>query len=179
MQCMERTFAQHQREERNGTSLRIDGILGDEISPELAGRILAEPVPNIDALLQDTNILQPSYRFFTNNHGVVEYIPAEIHTAQGVMKLLHELGHRFFQHTGTVSDTDNLQNEKIAWRYAIALAKRMGIELSDEVQEMIARSIETYKQHIDQRSICTSCGSINTQEYAPQCYTCRDCFNDW
>lgn len=157
---------------------RIKDNFHAEISDPQIINSLPEEAPDIVALLRNEEICVPSNRFCTNNDGKVEYIKAEMNSDSGQLSLLHELGHRFFKHSGKVSDLENLKNEKVAWLYAIKMASKVGLEMTDSLVSMVLECVQTYVDFIAERSHCYSCGSLDMYEFSNQVYTCRSCYSD-
>lgn len=134
---------------------------------------------DINLLLKDETQFIASNKFYTSNSGVVEYVREEINSTAGKLKLLHEIAHKLLRHSGEESDKNNLENERVAWLYAVKKLQKFGIEIDNELASDIIDCLNTYKEHIKKKSVCIACGSKNTNEFAPQHYTCKDCYCDW
>ena len=151
------------------------------IDPEQRDKIKgsAEDKVDIESLLEDKNQFVPSNRFYTRNSGKIEYIQDEMKSTLGKLKLLHEIAHKKLKHSGRASDKENLENERVAWLCAVESLKKLGLEIDNNLASEIIKYFDTYKKQIERKSVCIACGSKNTEEFAPQHYTCKDCYCDW
>lgn len=135
---------------------------------------------NIQEIIdQDPDRFMPSHRFFAHNDGRIEYIPEQLSTNAGRLKFLHEYSHILLKHSAEVSDVQNLEQEKEAWWLAVQMLKSLNIQLDDQLKKIIISSLASYQDHLSKKRVCIACGSKNVQEYAPQRYTCKDCWCDW
>jgi|SRR3989344_1821573 len=135
-------------------------------------------VPEIFVLLNDKEHFVPGKKFFCSNEGVVEYIESEMDTDLGKLKLLHEYCHKVFSHTGKVSDHEALKNERVAWFFAIETFEKFWRVIDDGMITSVKQMFNTYEKFILEKSICPSCGTTGS-EFAPQKYTCENCYTDW
>lgn len=172
---MEKKFLLQERSSQN---------LLDRLSSDISEKRLQEfinikdDIPKIEELLLDKENYIPSTRFFKHNDGRVEYIAEEMESNEGKIKFLHEYGHKLMGHQADTFDLENLENEQLAWLYAISSATHLDINIDKNIDDLVEKSLTTYKNHIERRRICFACGSRNTREWAPQQYTCADCFTD-
>lgn len=159
----------------------LNEIIGPRVDNETSKHIdeTVHDILTIENLLQKKDVFVPGNRFFNQNEGKIEYVPDEMESTMGKLKLLHEYGHKMLGHVGTIRNLEVLENERIAWIYALKAAEKLGITINDKEREAIVESFNTYKQFIERARVCPACGSKNTNEFAPQKYTCGDCYTDW
>ena len=89
--------------------------------------------------------------------------------------LLHELGHALLGHQAYSNDVELLQKEVLAWEKAKELGKRYGVRISDE---HIQDCLDSYRDWLDKRSACPSCG-IKTTACDAGSYRCFNCHATW
>ena len=140
--------------------------------------LLSEP-PDISSILCDREHYVASDRFFYSNDGRVMYIEEELKEPIGIIKFLHEYGHRLFGHSGDVSDMQAKEQERAAWIYAIRAFQALGHEMNTELENEVRKMWETYKEYIEKRRGCPTCGNPHGVEAAPQYYSCGVCYTDW
>lgn len=85
--------------------------------------------------------------------------------------LLHEMGHAILGHRSFRTDVGRVKMERAAWEKARELCDKYGV-LYDE--EIVERELDTYRDWLDQKSRCPSCGLTRFQtpdgEYhCPRC----------
>ncbi len=89
--------------------------------------------------------------------------------------LLHELAHATLNHTTYRMDIDLLLMEVAAWEKAKQLAKNYGFAIDDgHIQDCL----DTYRDWLDQRSTCPTCGNNSLQQGSEE-YQCFNCQTLW
>lgn len=89
--------------------------------------------------------------------------------------LLHEVAHAQLDHQYYVLDIDLLLMEVAAWEKAQELGEKHGRVID---QDHIQDCLDTYRDWLDQRSTCPSCGNNGLQENS-EIYRCFNCQNTW
>jgi hypothetical protein len=89
--------------------------------------------------------------------------------------LLHELGHAMCGHSEFSHDIDLLKMEREAWTKAQAVAQNYDIAIGIDT---IEDALDSYRDWLDARSRCPSCGQTGVQE-AEGIYNCLICHVGW
>lgn len=87
--------------------------------------------------------------------------------------LLHELGHAILLHQDYGTDMARLKMERAAWEKARELATVYGVKFDDE---MVENELDTYREWLDKKSRCPSCGLTRFQT-PDGVYHCPKCEN--
>ena len=87
--------------------------------------------------------------------------------------LLHELGHALCGHRNFDTDAMRIKMEREAWEKAKELAPKYGIEFDDD---FIEDELDTYRDWLDKKSRCPSCGLTRFQTL-DGVYHCPRCEN--
>lgn len=119
---------------------------------------------------------QPGKSFIWSPHkGVVFYDSDRIESNEGMMALLHEIGHAQLGHETFEYDIELLNMEVEAWTKARSLAKRINFELDEG---HIDDCLETYRLWLYKRSKCPVCANTSLQENVTT-YRCFVCNSSW
>jgi hypothetical protein len=92
-----------------------------------------------------------------------------------VWALLHELGHALLEHDTYHTDIDLVLKEVAAWDKATQIASQYGHTIDDE---HIQDCLDTYRDWLDQRSTCPTCG-VNGIQDTHRRYKCINCAVAW
>lgn len=89
--------------------------------------------------------------------------------------LLHEVGHAVASHRNFDTDAKRIKMEREAWERARELCAQYDVEYDEEVVE---GELDTYREWLDQKSRCPSCGltrfqTPDGQYHCPRCDTFR------
>jgi Mlc titration factor MtfA (ptsG expression regulator) len=89
--------------------------------------------------------------------------------------LLHEIAHSLLNHNNYKSGIHLLNMERDAWIKAEELASNYDLTIDEEI---IEKSLDTYRDWLHSRSKCPECGAIGfeTEKYI---HHCLECNNDW
>lgn len=90
--------------------------------------------------------------------------------------LLHETGHALLKHKNYNADIRLLGMEIEAWEKARSLAKHLGKTIDEE---HIEDCLDTYRDWLNHRSICPSCGTQCLQQSGKLQYRCFNCHTIW
>jgi hypothetical protein len=93
----------------------------------------------------------------------------------GVWALFHELAHAELGHQTYKSDIELLLMEVAAWQKAKELADSYEFDISDT---HIQDCLDTYRDWLDRRSTCPSCGH-NALPASQNNYSCLNCQTTW
>lgn len=105
----------------------------------------------------------------------ITYTESQIE-ADGRWALLHETGHALLGHLSYKSDIELLKMEVAAWEKAKELAKRLGLEISEE---HIQQCLDSYRDWLHRRSTCPACGTNTLQNDLSSTYGCFNCHARW
>lgn len=89
--------------------------------------------------------------------------------------LLHELAHGLLAHQNYDHSLDLMQIERDAWDYAKILAGNYDLSVSEDV---IERSLDTYRDWLHKRSTCPKCGGTGIESDNRK-FSCPECLADW
>lgn len=92
-----------------------------------------------------------------------------------IQYLFHELSHAILGHTNYDTDIELLVMERQAWDSAKKLAKKYGLQVSDE---LIQSNLDSYRTWLHNRSSCPYCES-NGLQINVKTYKCPECFKKW
>ena len=106
---------------------------------------------------------------------VVFYDELRLKTSQGMMALLHEIGHAHLQHQTFELDIELLNMEVEAWIEARKLAENLKFRLNED---HIESCLETYRVWLYKRSKCPVCANTSLQETLTT-YRCFICNSSW
>lgn len=89
--------------------------------------------------------------------------------------LLHEIAHSLLNHHDYDNGIHLLNMERDAWIKAQAIAGNYGFIIDEEI---IERSLDTYRDWLHSRSKCPNCGAIGleTEKFL---HYCLECNNKW
>lgn len=108
-------------------------------------------------------------------NNLVVFEPARISSPDGIWTLLHELGHARLGHQQYDNDLHLLIMEVEAWREAKQIAKKYGIEISED---HIDACLESYRDWLHRRSKCIDCQTHALQQDQTT-YSCHNCRSVW
>ena len=106
---------------------------------------------------------------------VIYYDELAIGSREGIMALLHEIGHAKLGHQTFEMDIELITMETQAWEEAKSLANKLGVELDEN---HIQNCLEGYRIWIYKRSRCPSCSNTSLQE-SSRSYRCFNCGASW
>lgn len=90
--------------------------------------------------------------------------------------LLHETGHALLSHKNYTHDYDLVLIEVEAWEKAKIIAKKFDIEIdADHIQDCL----DTYRDWLDKRCTCPTCGNKSLQDTSTGNYRCFNCATVW
>lgn len=90
--------------------------------------------------------------------------------------LLHETGHALLGHKNYRSDYELIRLEVAAWDKAKQIGQHLGITIDeDHIQDCL----DTYRDWLNKRSICPSCGTQSIQQGELVHYRCHNCHTVW
>jgi hypothetical protein len=96
------------------------------------------------------------------------------HTAS--WSLFHEASHALLEHSTYATDFELLRLEIAAWEYAKGLADQLGVTVDEN---HIQDCLDSYRDWIYARSICTRCGTKSLQQHDLKHYYCFNCHEVW
>ena len=88
---------------------------------------------------------------------------------------LHELSHALLGHSNYNQDIQLITMERQAWDHTKGLAKKYGVEISDEI---IQSTLDSYREWLHLRSTCPKCSATGVQTDKSD-YKCLACNNTW
>lgn len=98
------------------------------------------------------------------------------HPRVGPWAILHETAHALLGHMTYSMDFELLQMEVAAWESAKEIAKRYDIVIEeDHIQDCL----DSYRDWLNKRSICPSCGNKSLQQDQELKYQCFNCHSVW
>lgn len=89
--------------------------------------------------------------------------------------LIHEIAHYDLNHTNYTNAIDLLRIERDAWDRAKLIAQNYQLIIEEEI---IEKSIDSYRDWVHGRSKCVYCESIGI-EINKNYYFCLNCENNW
>ncbi len=107
--------------------------------------------------------------------GTIYYHSPGIQKSSGYHRLLHEVAHAELGHATYRYDIELIRMEVAAWRHARALAKDVGLRISDRACD---RHLETYRDWLYLRSRCPTCQATGLQN-GELAYVCSQCRSSW
>lgn len=129
---------------------------------------LIEIVPDIDFIQGDNFCWSPSER-------KIIYDPTKTNN-EGNWALLHETGHALLGHLSYKSDYELLKMEISAWEKAKDLAAKLGLSIDEE---HIQQCLDSYRDWLNRRSTCPTCGTKALQKDIANDYSCFNCHTCW
>lgn len=136
----------------------------------------------LDTLILSLQNLYPSLKFNENDRFYWSPKTNEIfydHQASGetaAWSLLHETGHALLEHQNYSYDYDLVLIEVEAWEKAKKIAQKFDIEIdSDHIQDCL----DTYRDWLDKRCTCPTCGNKSLQDTTTGKYRCFNCATVW
>lgn len=105
----------------------------------------------------------------------VFYNPDRMDTKQGLMELIHEIGHAQLNHQSYNYDIELLNMEVAAWEQAELIGRELNIKLD---QQHIDDYLETYRLWLYKRSRCPTCSATSLQQTSST-YCCFICNTSW
>lgn len=135
----------------------------------------------MEKLLKELSVVFSSVRFVAGSQCRWSPLDQTItYSADGpeeetVWALFHELAHATLDHTTYGVDIELLLMEVAAWEKAKQLAFTYGYNIDeDHIQDCL----DTYRDWLDQRSTCPTCGN-NSLQQEPEEYRCFNCQTIW
>lgn len=135
----------------------------------------------MEKLLKELTVSFPDLNFAQGSR--CRWSPADktiTYTTEGsdeeaVWALFHELAHADLNHISYEVDVELLLMEVAAWQKAKELAENHGYTIDeDHIQDCL----DTYRDWLDQRSTCPTCGN-NSLQHGPEEYRCFNCQTVW
>jgi hypothetical protein len=105
----------------------------------------------------------------------IYYDPNKLDTPEGILQLLHEIGHAVLEHTNYGSGVQLLKMETEAWQKAKELSEFYNLEIKDE---QIERCLDSYRDWLHLRSTCPRCTTISVETESNH-YRCFNCLQTW
>lgn len=139
------------------------------------------PRRNMEKLLKDLSVDFPALKFIRGN--LCRWSPSDqtiTYTQDDSEEfakwaLLHELAHATLSHTTYSVDIELLLMEVAAWEKAKQLAENYGLSIDEgHIQDCL----DTYRDWLDRRSTCPTCGNNSLQQGAEE-YKCFNCQTLW
>ncbi len=96
-------------------------------------------------------------------------------SAEGLYKLVHEIGHAESQHKNFTSGIRLLSLETEAWDKAKEIASTFDISIPED---FIEHSLDSYRDWLHKRSTCPQCKSIGVESGENE-YRCFNCSQKW
>lgn len=108
---------------------------------------------------------------YSPRNRTIHYDVKRITTSNGLMGVLHELGHAVLDHRSYKYDIELLNFEMDAWDFARQMAPRYGLKIDED---HIRRSIATYDQWLSKRATCPDCSNFCLQHgrFEFRCFAC-------
>lgn len=106
---------------------------------------------------------------------IVYYDPYHIDSDQGILALLHEIGHARLGHSNYQLDIELLNMEVAAWLEARTYARKLMIDIDEN---HIEDCLETYRVWLYKRSRCPECSNTSIQQGQSN-YRCFLCNTTW
>ncbi len=115
------------------------------------------------------------FNMWSPSNDTVFYDTRRIKSNNGLLGLLHELGHALLDHRRYKYDIELINMEMDAWDEARRLAPKYGLKI-DEAH--IARCISSYDYWLSKRATCPDCANFSLQNGRHQ-YKCFACGMSW
>lgn len=138
-------------------------------------KIKLPSVSKLASNFPDINFVEDSEFYWSAIDQTVYYDSSQILQAEGIYRLLHELGHALCEHKSYGSGVQLLKLETQAWSKAQEIAKRYNIIID---KEQIESCLDSYRDWLHLRSTCPTCQTVAI-ENTPDQYHCFNCFQKW
>jgi hypothetical protein len=132
----------------------------------------------LEAITQDFQQFEfiPAKFFMWSPHdNAIFYDQRRVKANDGLMALLHEIGHASLGHRIYKFDMELIQMELDAWDVARVLAPKYGVSIDEEHVTMV---VGTYDEWLTKRATCPDCQNFSLQRGRDE-YGCFDCGAIW
>lgn len=118
----------------------------------------------------------PANFFMWSPHELAIYYDTKrVKKNDGLIALVHEIGHATLDHRLYRFDAELLKMEMDAWDEARKLANRYGLTVDED---HISRCIKTYDDWLTKRATCPDCSNFSLQRGRDE-YSCFGCGAVW
>lgn len=118
----------------------------------------------------------PATFFMWSPHDqAIFYDTERMQANDGLMALLHEIGHATLGHRIYKFDMELIKMELDAWDVARQLAPRYDVAIDEEHVAMV---VGTYDEWLTKRATCPDCANFSLQKGRDE-YSCFDCGAVW
>lgn len=117
-----------------------------------------------------------SDRFYWSPATNEVYYDISANLPDGLWSLLHETGHALLGHCSYKADYELIRLEVAAWEEAKNIATGLGMTIDDD---HIQDCIDTYRDWLNNRSICPRCSNRSLQQAELAEYRCFNCHKSW
>ncbi len=116
-------------------------------------------------------------RFFvwSPHNKAIHYDTRRVKGNDGLVALVHEIGHALLGHRIYKFDMQLIQMEMDAWDVARRLAAKYGLKVDED---HIARCVDSYDQWLTKRATCPDCQNFSLQRARDE-YGCFACGSVW
>ena len=123
----------------------------------------------------DINFAKADEFYWSAENNTVYYDPERLHTAEGVYRLIHEIGHAANNHKNFLSGIQLLSLEAEAWESARQIAEQYDVVIAEDY---IEKCLDSYRDWLHTRSTCPACKTVSVEATENQ-YKCFNCLQKW